>query len=238
MSGSRPSASACRAGFSLIEAVLSILIVAVMFGASMAAAGVAARDRMIQNDIRRGEQLARELMAEITMQRYADPSANTIAHWSGISSVDRSNWTHLDDYFDFNESPPRNRDGSAIPGASGWRWQSVVAYQGITDFAGAGASSTAGPIGGLLQGVTGLLGAILGVTPAPADTGLKQIVVTVTAPTGKATILTAMRSSGGAVDRISTAPGFRTGTILTLTIGPDRRTVTTGSPMLNTPAIP
>src|SRR5436309_2195059 len=83
-----------RHGFTLVEAALAMVIVSVMLAAGMSAAGAAARDRLVQAEIRQGQFLARSLMSEISQQRYADPSANTIAQWPGVSATDRSNWKH------------------------------------------------------------------------------------------------------------------------------------------------
>jgi len=144
-----------RRGFTLIEAVVSMVVVSLMFTAGLAAAGSAARDRRTQTDMRMGQQLARTLMSEICQQRYADPSANTIAPADGVSTIDRSNWTHVDDYAGFAETPPKDRAGNAMAGAAGWKWSASVAYASFSGFAGntaAASSGSTGFVGGLLGG--------------------------------------------------------------------------------------
>ncbi len=222
--------------FSLVEAAISIIIVATMFAAGMAAAGSAARDRLIQSEIRQGQSLAAQLLAEITQQRYADPSQNTIAPFPGVSTTDRSNWTHIDDYAGFKESPPTDRSGRPVPGAASWAWKADIAYQTFSNLSGASASS-GGVVGGLIGAVGGIVSGVIDATlSSPTDTGLKQIVVTVTAPSGKKTTLTAMRCSAGVVDRTST--GFHDFAALNITIGPEQRAITTGASLLNTPPSP
>jgi prepilin-type N-terminal cleavage/methylation domain-containing protein len=225
-------------GFTLIEAVVSMVVVALMFTAGLAAAGAAARDRRTQTDLRLGQQLARELMTEICQQRYADPSANTIAPFAGISTTDRSNWTHIDDYAGFGETPPRDRSGAALT-AKGWKWQSSVSYATFASFGGNAASGSGGSglLGGLLGGVAGIVGAVLG-TGGATDTGLKQITVTVTSPSGKVVTLSCLRCSSSAVDRVSTGTGFRSWAGVTMTVGSDQRPVQCGAPLLNMPAMP
>jgi hypothetical protein len=226
-----------RPAFTLVEAAISMVLVAVLFAAGMSAAGVAARDRKTQNDIRTGSQLARTLMDEIVQQRYVDPAANTIAPAPGVSTTDRSNWTHISDYNGLAESPPRGRDGAAITGTTGWRWTASVAYTSYPSFAGqTGTAPSGGLVGGLLGAVTNVVTAVLGA--AATDTGLKQITVTVYSPTGVPTTLTCFRSSKGAVDRVSTGTGFQSGASLTLTVGGSGKSVQVSAPLLNTPASP
>jgi hypothetical protein len=207
-----------------------------MFAAGMSAAGIAARDRRVQSDIRMGEQLARQLLAEIVQQRYADPAPNTIAPTPGISSTNRSNWTHIDDYTGFTEFPPRERAGTAIAGATGWAWKATIAFEPFSSFAGATAGS-GGMVAGVPTPVSGTVSGVLDLAASSAtDTGLKSIVVTVTAPNSKTTTLAALRSAAGAVDRVST--GFHVFAYVNLLVGSDKRSVTTGAPLLNTPAAP
>jgi type II secretory pathway pseudopilin PulG len=235
-SGRRTSHRICRSAFSLVETVICTIIVVTMFAAGMAAAGAAARDRQTQRDIRKGTQLARSLMSEIVQQLYADPATNTIAQTPGISTTDRSNWKHIDDYTGFSESPPRDRTGTAIGGASGWTWRASVDYMPVSSPSGA-TGATGGLLGGLLGAVGGAVSTLLDTTlGSVTDTGLKKIVVTVTAPSGKKTLLTGLRCNAGAVDRTST--GFRDFASVNVTVGADGRHVTVGAPLLNTPAIP
>lgn len=222
--------------FSLIEAAISTILVATMFAAGMAAAGAAARDRTVQREMRASSQLARLLMSEITAQRYADPAPNTIAPSAGISTVDRSNWTHIDDYHGLRETTITDRAGTRIRDGSGYAWQVSVAYIPVSNPAAATGAS-GGLVGGLLGAVGGTVSTLLDTTLNSAtDTGLKKITVTVTAPSGKSTVLTALRCSAGPVDRTST--GFRDFASINLTVGDDAKPVITGAPLLNTPAIP
>lgn len=217
-----------------------MLIVSTMFAAGMAAAGTAGRDRRTQSEIRTGVALARALMSEITQQVYADSAPDTIAQTPGISSTDRGNWKRVNDYCRFSESPPKARAGGAIEGAAGWTWASTVVYKEVGNL-GASSGGTAPSGSGLLAAIvrpvvgvpTGLIGA-----DAVKDTGLKQIVVTVTSPTGAITTLIGLRCSAGVVDRTSESPGFHTYTSVTLTVGEGKSPVSTGVPMLNTPALP
>jgi len=224
-------------GFSLVEAALATVLVATMFAAGMSAAGVAARDRLVQAEIRSGQSLARTLLTEIVEQQYADPSANTIAPWPGVSVSDRSNWKHIDDYTAFNESPPKDRWGTPVPGMTGWRWQAALVYVPVPSFAAAGASGSAINVSNIFAPVTGAAAADLGSSAASAtDTGLKRITVIVTSPAGKTYSLTSLRTAYGIPDRLST--GFHAWGGLNMTVGAEAKTLSTGAAFLNTPPSP
>lgn len=222
--------------FSLVEAAISTLLVATMFAAGMSAAGTAARDRSVQREMRTSSQLARLLMAEITAQRYADPAPNTIAPFAGINTTNRTNWTHIDDYHGLSETTITDRDGTRIRVGSGYSWKVSVAYVPVSSPAAATGAS-GGLLGGLLGAVGGTVSSLLDTTlSSPTDTGLKKITVTVLAPSGKSTVLTALRCSSGPVDRTST--GFKNFAAINITVGDDAKPMTTGAPLLNTPATP
>jgi type II secretory pathway pseudopilin PulG len=222
--------------FSLVEAALAMVLVAMMFAAGMSAAGAAARDRLVQAELRQTSALARSLLSEILQQQYADPSPNSISQSPGVSTTDRSNWKHIDDYTGFNESPPNDRWGIAIPGAAGWRWQASIVYVKVTSFAAAGNSVSSG--GGIVSAVSGPVSIDFGASSqvSATDTGLKRIVVTVTSPLGKTTTVTGLRTTYGVPDRLST--GFHAWAGLGIAVGPDSRPIRTGAPLLNTPPSP
>jgi hypothetical protein len=231
----RTSSPGARA-FSLVECAISMVLVATMFAAGMAAAGSAARDRRTQSNLRTGQRLAAQLLNEIVQQRYVDPAKDTIAPAAGVSTTDRSNWTHIDDYTGFSQTPPVDRSGKAVAGAAGWTWQATVAYEPVSTPSTAPPGS-GGFLGGLLGAVGGAVSATLGTSSGSAsDTGLKRIIVTVTSPHGKVTTLTALRCSAGAVDRVST--GFHDFAALGVTVGRDKRAADASAPLLNSPAAP
>lgn len=115
----RHSAPAARA-FTLIEAVLSSLIVGVAMVPALGMLGATAVDRRTHADLARGMSLAKALMGEIVQCKYFDPSANT--------GVSRTTWTQLQDYNAMNESPPTTQNGAVIPDCTGWRRTVAVRY--------------------------------------------------------------------------------------------------------------
>ncbi len=118
----RTAPSRRRGGFALIEAVISALIVGLMLAASIELVGKSRASQQWCSDRVRAYQLAVQIMAEITDQPYRDPDA-----LGGILGVDpgellssRADFDDVDDYNQLRETPPRNRDGSIIPGYADW----------------------------------------------------------------------------------------------------------------------
>ena len=103
-------------------------------------------------------------MAEIMQQAYLDPTSPTFGPESGEST--RLQFNDVDDYNGWKESPPQNRDGSNIPGYTGWKRKVKVQWADPLTLSTSGSS----------------------------DTGLKLITVTVTDSNGQSTNLYALRA--------------------------------------------
>ena len=197
----------------LIEAVISIVIVATMLVAAVSSLGSFARARRSQFDRCAGGTLARGLMSEILQARYLEPGVDV---WFGLDdgeSADvRSAWDDVDDYNGLSECPPKTKSGAAIAGAAGWTRQVAVAY--VQPDNPNQTSST--------------------------DTGLVRITVSATSPTGVTTTLQALRSDGSIYDqppRINTT--FVSWVGAEMQIGSDQaRRLTTGTHMLNRIPVP
>src|SRR5690349_14866729 len=97
-------------GFTLIEAVFSIVLVSVMMVAAMSAVSASAIAQSHSGDTTRGNLLAQALMSEILVQPYADPSgtSTSIGPDSGdtTSPATRAKFDDVDDYDGWYESPP------------------------------------------------------------------------------------------------------------------------------------
>lgn len=107
--------------FTLVEAVISTVVVAIML---VAALNTVSSSRLGQYKLTtrgRGLALARELMAEIQQQAYEDPNGSAVfGVESGEQSTDRDDFGDVDDYHNWLKSPPEYKDGSAIPDHDGW----------------------------------------------------------------------------------------------------------------------
>jgi type II secretory pathway pseudopilin PulG len=116
--------------FTLVEAAISTLIVGVMLTAVLQTAGAARAGERLLAQRGRGLVLARNLMAEILQQAYTDPAAGLGPFGVGADEVtgNRSLWEDVDDYNGWLASPPQNKDGSAVPQATGYEESVSVAW--------------------------------------------------------------------------------------------------------------
>jgi len=111
------SGLAQRQAFSLVEAVISIVIVAGMFVAALTTVAAARRTEQTIESRSRAELLAQGLMSEILCKSYEDPDGNPqFGRESGEGSASRAQWDDVDDYHQWSSCPPRDRDGSILLG--------------------------------------------------------------------------------------------------------------------------
>ncbi len=128
-----------NAGFSLVEVVVSMLIVSLLFVAALSAVAASRSTRVIMAEQTRGCQLAGDLLSEIIDQDYADPQYGDGGSPTGVTN--RSSFNDVDDYDGWSESPPANRDGSTISGYDGWSRQVSVAYVNPDNISASASSS-------------------------------------------------------------------------------------------------
>jgi len=163
-----------RRAFTLVEAILAIVIVSVMAVAILYTFGSGAKGRSVQTAAAVADGLAARLLSEIIQTRYSNPDGpNTFGPETAEINGTRSAFDDVDDYHGWTESPPKKKDGSTLPGLTGWQRSVTVENVDPATLAPAGAT----------------------------DTGLKRITVTVTDPQGRTTPMTALRSSAGTYDQ-------------------------------------
>ncbi len=123
-----------RGGFTLVEAVISTVIVSVMLVAALNTVGTS---RLIQQKVSlssRGRLLAESLLAEIVQQAYEDPTETIVfGPESGEATNNRSDFDDVDDYHNWSQSPPKNKDGSAVPQSEGWTRTVTVVWVDAAD---------------------------------------------------------------------------------------------------------
>ncbi len=115
-----------RRSFTIIESVLSTLIVGVMM---VAAVRVVAASRVIQfkNAARvQGALLAEALLNEIVRKPYEDAASPVFGREAGETGTVRDSLDDVDDYNGWSEKPPVESSGSPIPGLGDWGLQVVV----------------------------------------------------------------------------------------------------------------
>lgn len=114
----RAGSIARRAGFTLIEATISVAIVGVLMAASAGTFGAIARSQRIQAERQQGYMLAQQLMSEILQTYFTDPASNPPS--GPTNGGPRTNYNGVPDYNGFTETPPTLRDGTALTDYAGW----------------------------------------------------------------------------------------------------------------------
>ncbi len=161
-------------GLSLVEAVISSLIVATMLVAGLSALGSSTRAARIHCDKCIGANLARRLMAEVLQSRYREPLQKAeFGPEPPETATSRAAWDDVDDYHRWSASGPQAKDGTPLAHADGWRREVTVEYVLADD-----PTRTCG-----------------------SDQGLKRITVTATSPAGKTSTLVALRSEASIYDQ-------------------------------------
>lgn len=173
-----PSRISRRNALTLVEVVISTLLVGVVLTAAMNTVGGVFKTRNAAVELQVGPALARNLMSEVLQSAFTDPEEpdGPIGRESGESGWSREDFDDVDDFDDWDSSPPEKADGSPLGYGDGWQRHVTVVFVNPDTM-----------------------------TPSVADTGLKLITVTVTSPTGNATILQALRSRFGSVERLPSA---------------------------------
>lgn len=152
---SRTAQSESRTGLSLVEVVVSTLLVGLVLAGAMQCLGGVLRGRTNAADAARAQHLAQQLMAEIVAQPYKDSS--WLSYFGReldellISDGSRKRFDDVDDYVGWSSSPPEDQRGNDLPNLSGWRREATVAWVYPSDPA----------------------------TVSPTDRGVKRITVTV-----------------------------------------------------------
>jgi prepilin-type N-terminal cleavage/methylation domain-containing protein len=129
-------------GFTLVEVIISVLIVGILFTAALQAAAAArVADYLVANR-NRGALLAQGLMDEITQKAYKNPTLPVFGPESGETS--RSAFNDVDDYHNWSESPPQNPDGTSVPDYTNWTRTVTVEWVPSTDLTGPASASETG----------------------------------------------------------------------------------------------
>ena len=156
--------------YSLVEVVIAAGIVSVLAVGALNGLGGVFRTYAITDEQSRVSMLATDLMHEILQSAYEDPNGDAVfGIETGENSSLRSTFDDIDDYHEWNASPPVDRNGNAYTGYSGWQRSVEVVWAVVTDPK----------------------------TDAADESGLKRILVTVRSPRGVEQTLTALHARTG-----------------------------------------
>lgn len=155
----------------LIEASISLVVVGLVVTTSLQLLASSVSNRAREETLRRGDGIARLLLAEILQLPYQDPDAATRTF--GIETdenvSDRRTFDDIDDYDKFAETRLAYRDGTWIPDVTGWSRSVTVRLV-----------SPAEPD-----------------RTVATDEGIREVRVTATGPDGNRTVLVALVSTDG-----------------------------------------
>lgn len=115
-----------RSGFSLLEVVGASLITGLVLVGAMTALGSAIRAGVSTSQSARGLFLAQDLLDEILRTAYSDPAGGS--PWGREEQGGRALFDDVDDYNDYQESPPADRNGAGLAGTSGWSRAAAVVH--------------------------------------------------------------------------------------------------------------
>ena len=219
-----------RRGFTLVEAVISVVVVGVMLVASLGMLGTAARSRQIRMEQGRGQALALDLMSEILQCPYEEaettgatiienpsgmvkeipkpktPTPPVFGPETGETDGTRTAFDDVDDYDGWSASPPESKTGVTLTEYDGWTREVTVDLVDRTSL----------------------------VRDFSQDEGIKVITVTVTDDRGRVTELTAARSCWGSYDQVPPlATTYVTWASVELQIGENARPAMSSTNLLN-----
>ena len=114
-----------KRGTSLAEVVISTLIVGLMITPALHSTGSALRASRATSHRVQGVRLAEALMSEILTTRYEEPDDTPAFGVEGAEPAGntgpRTLWDDVDDYYQWDASPPQATDGTVLPNLTGWR---------------------------------------------------------------------------------------------------------------------
>jgi type II secretory pathway pseudopilin PulG len=108
--------------FTIVEAAVSTVIVAIMLVAALTTVGASKTTQHRAALLCRGRLLAEALMTEILQQSYQEPrDAVAFGLETGESATIRATYDDVDDYRGWSASPPTAKDGTVLDNSTGWR---------------------------------------------------------------------------------------------------------------------
>jgi PKD repeat protein len=122
-----------RQGTTLIECTAATLMVGFLLVAALSSAGGSLRMTQGIDDRGRAQRLAGDLMNEILLESYQEPDGSiSLGLDPGENTGNRAVFDDVDDYSNWNASPPTDPYGNILPGLTGWTQTVSVAWANPT----------------------------------------------------------------------------------------------------------
>jgi type II secretory pathway pseudopilin PulG len=130
-------------GLTLVEAVMSCLVVSLLLVAALRAASAASLYQYKTADRARARFLAGQLMTDIMSLSYEDPLVTPLFGLeAGELSTSKGTFDDVDDFNGWTESPPQDRDGNAASELTGWQRSVAVAWVSSANLSTVSATET------------------------------------------------------------------------------------------------
>lgn len=114
-----------RVGYTLVEVAISTLLIGMVLVGGLKLVHSSLKNSADHIERTKAIMLADDLMGEIVQQQYIDDTNPVFGLEISESSTNRSHWDDVDDYYQWDSTPPKERDGTAMS-LTGWRrWVTV-----------------------------------------------------------------------------------------------------------------
>jgi len=121
--------NARRSGFTIVECVISTVIVAVMLVAVLQTVGASKQSQLSLVQSIQGQTLAQSMMTEILPRDYEDPNGlSSLGLDTGETYGIRTEYDDVDDYEDWVATPPRYEDGTSMSELTDWQREVSVQW--------------------------------------------------------------------------------------------------------------
>ena len=121
-----------RCGFTLVEAIVSLLIVGTLLITALNAVGASRVGQARLGNRRTATLLAQQLIAEVLAKDYEDLDGAPV-FGPEADETSRALYDDLDDYHGWSAMPPQYRDGTTIPDRTDWQRTVTVDYVNPND---------------------------------------------------------------------------------------------------------
>ena len=132
----RPDNKRNRCGVTLLEVIISLILVSSIILVSMTASANLMRNKSVSMEAIRGHDLAFQILDEVTATAFEDADDDQIfGRETNETATNRTDFDDVDDYHNYSTSLPTHRDGTAIAGLTGWSF-SIAVTPAITTASG------------------------------------------------------------------------------------------------------
>lgn len=115
-----------RCGVTLIEVMISLVLVSTIMLVSLTASANLMRTTAERRDANDGQQLAAQILDEVSSMDFRDRIDPVFGVESNESATDRNTFDDVDDYDGYKSAPPTHRDGTLISGYQGWTFSVFI----------------------------------------------------------------------------------------------------------------